>query len=316
MTQDKSIPHIAAVAPVFNEQENIAELIRRLGEALGAVSVNYRIVLVDDGSSDTTWQKIAASAKQDPRVLGLRLSRNFGQHVAIAAGLKAVDADWAVVLDGDLQDRPEVIPDLYEKAQQGHDVVFVARESRPESAAYKLAQGVFYKTLRAMTGTDYDPAHGNFSIISRKVLTALNKVTEKDRFYGGLVEWLGFKRVTIKAKHGDRFGGVTSYSLLSRIKFAKNIILSFSIRPLYAALIFGAIVTALSFGFGIVILFKALFFGYEVQGWPSVMVSIYFVGGVQMVMVGMNGLYVGRIAEEVKRRPLYIVASSTDDQGE
>ncbi len=315
MIQETSKTHIAAVAPVFNEQENIAELIRRLGEALGAVSDNYRIVLVDDGSSDATWQEIMASAKIDPRVLGLQLSRNFGQHVAIAAGLKAVDADWTVVLDGDLQDRPEVIPELYEKAQQGHDVVFVARESRPESAMYKLAQGVFYKTLRSMTGTDYNPAHGNFSIISRNVLKALNKVTENDRFYGGLVEWLGFPRATLKARHGDRFGGKTSYSLLSRIKFAKNIILSFSIRPLYAALIFGAIVTALSFVFGLVILFKALFFGYEVQGWASVMISIYFVGGVQMLMIGMNGLYVGRIAEEVKNRPLYIIASTTDEEG-
>ena len=279
---------------------------------MSVVSEDYRIVLVDDGSSDATWSKIMASAQENARVLGLRLSRNFGQHVAIAAGLKAVDADWTVVLDGDLQDRPEVIPELYEKAQQGHDVVFVARESRPESALYKLAQGVFYKTLRTMTGTDYNPAHGNFSIISRTVLLELNKVTENDRFYGGLVEWLGFRRATLKAKHGERFAGVTSYSLLSRIKFAKNIILSFSIRPLYAAVIFGAVVTALSFVFGLVILFKALFFGYEVQGWPSMMVSIYFVGGVQMLMIGMNGLYVGRIAEEVKNRPLYVVADTTD----
>lgn len=305
--------HIAAVAPVFNEQENVAELVRRLGEALGKVSDHYRIILVDDGSSDTTWQKIAASAKIDSRVFGVRLSRNFGQHVAIAAGLKAVDADWAVVLDGDLQDRPEVIPELYEKAQQGHDVVFVARENRPESAAYKLAQKGFYKTLRVMTGTDYDPAHGNFSIISRNVLKQLNLITENDRFYGGLVEWLGFNRATLKAKHGERFGGTTSYSLFNRIKFAKNIILSFSVRPLYAAVISGAIVTALSFGFGLVILFKALFFGYVVEGWASMIVSIYFIGGVQMVMIGMNGLYVGRIAEEVKNRPLYVVASTTND---
>lgn len=312
MTEGKNIPHIAAVAPVFNEQENVSELVRRLGEAMSVVSEDYRIVLVDDGSSDATWSKIMANAQENARVLGLRLSRNFGQHVAIAAGLKAVDADWTVVLDGDLQDRPEVIPELYGKAQQGHDVVFVARESRPESALYKLAQRGFYKTLRTMTGTDYDPAHGNFSIISRTVLLELNKVTENDRFYGGLVEWLGFRRATLKAKHGERFAGVTSYSLLSRIKFAKNIILSFSIRPLYAAVVFGAVVTALSFVFGLVILFKALFFGYEVQGWPSMMVSIYFVGGVQMLMIGMNGLYVGRIAEEVKNRPLYVVADTTD----
>lgn len=296
--------HIAAIAPVFNEQENVPELVNRLATALGEVSQDYQIVLVDDGSRDRTWQEIEKQAASDPRVFGVKLNRNFGQHIAIAAGLKAVDAEWTVVLDGDLQDRPEVIPELYEMAQQGHDVVFVAREQRPESKAYQFGQSIFYKTLRALTGTDYDPAHGNFSIISRSVLTELNKITEQDRFYGGLIEWLGFERVTLKAKHGERHAGETSYSLLSRIKFARNIILSFSIRPLYAALIFGAIVTFFSFLYGMIILMKALLFGYSVEGWASMMVSIYFVGGVQMLMIGMNGLYVGRIAESVKNRPL------------
>ena len=305
--------HIIAVVPVYNEQANVHELVDRLGTSLGQVSEDYGIILVDDGSIDQTWAEIVKESEEQPRLQGLRLSRNFGQHTAISAGLDMAQADWVIVMDGDLQDRPEVIPDLYAKAAEGNDVVFVAREDRPESRAYQLGQSVFYKTLRLLTGTDYNPAHGNFSIISNNVLARYKDFSEGDRFYGGLVEWIGFPRATLSAQHGTRFAGDTSYSFFRRLRFAKNIILSFSTRPLYAALAFGAIVTVFSFCFGIIVLFRALFFGYSVEGWPSIMVSIYFIGGVQMLMIGMNGLYIGRVSEEVKRRPLYIVSETTGE---
>jgi len=303
--------HIIAVVPVYNEERNVQELADRLINSLRQVSEDYGIILVDDGSVDQTWANIVALSDKEPRLQGLRLSRNFGQHTAISAGLDVAEADWVIVMDGDLQDRPEVIPDLYAKAAQGHDVVFVAREERPENRAYQLGQKVFYKTLRFLTGTDYDPAHGNFSIISNKVLTHYKDISESSRFYGGLVEWLGFRRATLSARHGVRFAGETSYNFIRRLRFAKNIILSFSIRPLYAALAFGAIVTVFAFCIGVVVLIRALFFGYTVEGWASLMVSIYFIGGVQMLMIGMNGLYISRIAEEVKSRPLYVVSEIT-----
>ena len=305
--------HITAVAPVFNEEANVQELADRLAASLGKVSVDYEIILVDDGSSDATWANIVGATKKDARVRGLRLSRNFGQHTAITAGLEAADAEWVVVLDGDLQDRPEVIPELYAKAAEGHDVVFVNREHRPDGQLYLLGQRIFYKSLRFLTGTDYNPAHGNFSIISRKVLDRYKDISERDRFYGGLVEWLGFRRATLNAKHGFRFAGHTSYNLFRRLRFAKNIILSFSTRPLYIALALGCVVTAFSFFYGLIVLFRALFYGYSVEGWPSIMVSIYFLGGVQMLMIGMNGLYIGRISDEIKQRPLYIVSETAGE---
>ncbi|MEM6739512.1 MAG: glycosyltransferase [Pseudomonadota bacterium] len=298
--------HIACVVPVLNEAPNIDELVTRLSAALEGISPDHQILIVDDGSRDETWPRLKAHAARDPRIEGIRLSRNFGQHTAITAGLDAADADWVVVLDGDLQDRPEVIPDLYAKAQEGHDVVFVEREDRPEGKLYMAAQRLFYRTLRGLTDTAYDGAHGNFSIISRTVLTRYQELSEGGRFYGGLVDWLGFERVGIRAKHGARFAGAPSYNLFKRLRFAKNIVLSFSTKPLDLTLSIGLVVTVAALLFGCVILFRAFFFGYAIEGWASIMVSIYFLGGVQMVMIGMVGLYVGRISEEVKRRPGYV----------
>lgn len=307
--------HIVVVAPIHNEEANVAELANRVIAATEPLSKDFRLVLVDDGSRDRSWAEICAAAKRDKRVIGVRLNRNFGQHSAIAAGLRAEAGDWVIVMDGDLQDRPEVIPELYEKAlSEGHDVIFVARQERPEGMLYQFAQGIFYSTLRNFTGTDYDPAHGNFSIISHRVQAALNELPEDNRFYGGLIEWLGFKRATLQAKHGERHAGDTSYSFRSRFIFARNIILSFSTRPLSYAIVFGALVVAMSFVFGVWIYVKALFFGYSIEGWASIMVSIYFLGGVQLMMIGMNGAYVGRISDTMKNRPVYLVAERTDDE--
>lgn len=306
--------HITAVVPVLNEEPNIPELVRRLKEGLGAVSEDFAVMIVDDGSKDGTWAALQKEAQDDPRVGGLRFSRNFGQHTAITAGLEAVDSDWTVVLDGDLQDRPEVIPELYHKAQEGYDCVFVERQDRPESKIYMAGQKLFYSVLRKLTDSAYDGTHGNFSIISRDVLTNYQSLSEGGRFYGGLVDWLGFSRASIKAKHGERFAGTPSYNILKRFKFAKEIVLSFSTRPLDLTLGIGLAVTASALLFGFIIFIRALFFGYATEGWASIMVSIYFLGGVQMVMIGMVGLYVGRISDEVKNRPGFIASEKIDPQ--
>lgn len=299
--------HLTAVAPVLNEELNIHELVSRLAAAMSDITPDYAIIIVDDGSTDGTWQRLQDMAKEDSRVGGVRFSRNFGQHAAITAGIEATDSDWVVVLDGDLQDRPEVIPELYAKAREGYDCVFVERQDRPESKLYMLGQRLFYGTLRILTQGNYDSTHGNFSIISRRVVDAYRELGEGARFYGGLVDWLGFSRASIKAKHGERFAGTPSYNFLKRLKFAKQIVLSFSTRPLDLMLAFGLLVTVVAFIFGMVILLRALFSDYAVQGWASLMVSIFFIGGVQISLVGMVGLYVGRIYEEVKGRPRHIV---------
>lgn len=304
------MPYIQAVVPVMNEETIIPVLAERLAAALRQVSDDYGIILVDDGSSDATWAAIQAAAERDSNLTGLRFSRNFGQHVAITAGLEAADADWVVVMDGDLQDRPEVIPELHAKAQEGFDVVFVARQARPEALLYKLCQRAFYSTLRVLARSDYDPAHGNFSIISRRVLAAYRSLEEGTRFYGGLVSWLGFPSTTLPAAHGERLSGKPAYNFGKRFKLAKDIILAFSIRPLYAAICVGIVSTLFSFVFGSIIIIRAIFADVSVEGWASLMVSIYFVGGVIMTLIGMNSLYIGKVYSEIQRRPLYVVAET------
>lgn len=308
------MPHISAVVPVLNEEPNIVELVTRLSAVLGKINDDFTIVIVDDGSTDNTWAKLQRLAQEDPRVGGIRFSRNFGQHTAITAGLGAVDADWTVVLDGDLQDRPEVIPELYAKAQEGHPVVFVERQDRPEGKLYLAGQRIFYGVLRKLTDTNYDGTLGNFSIISRDVLEHYNRLSEGGRFYGGLVDWLGFARTSIKAKHGTRFAGRPSYNIWRRIRFAREIVLSFSTRPLSLTLGVGLVVTILALALGALTFLRALLFGYSTEGWASLMVSIYFLGGVQMTMLGMAGLYVGRIAEEVKRRPNFVASERIEPE--
>ncbi|MEM9097553.1 MAG: glycosyltransferase family 2 protein [Pseudomonadota bacterium] len=302
------MPHITAVVPVLNEEPNIKELVTRLCAALDQIGEDYSLMIVDDGSTDQTWPLLQEIAKTEPRVGGLKLSRNFGQHAAITAGLANTDADWVVVLDGDLQDRPEVIPELYAKSQEGYSCVYVERQDRPESKLYLAGQKAFYSFLRALTTTEYDGRHGNFSIISREVVENYNQLAEGGRFYGGLVHWLGFPKASIQAKHGERFAGKPSYNLTKRFSFAKAIILSFSTRPLDITLAVGMGVTIVALALGVFTLVGALFFGYSVEGWASIMISIYFLGGVQMMMIGMVGLYVGRISEEVKRRPGYVAS--------
>jgi len=309
------MPHICAVVPVYNEQENIAELVARLVAALGKVSEDFRIVIVDDGSSDGTWPALMAQSSTEPRLQGLRLSRNFGQHAAITAGLSAAEGEWIVVMDGDLQDRPEVIPDLYARASEGFDIVFVQRQDRPESRLYLAGQKIFYSVLRNMTRGSYDGSQGNFSIISRQVLDNYNALNEGDRFYGGLIEWLGFSRGTLPAKHGTRHAGDTKYTFVKRLRFARNIILAFSTRPLDLTLNLGLFVTAGALLMGFIIFLRALFFSYSTDGWASIMVSIYFLGGVQMIMIGMVGQYVGRISDQIKGRPPYIVAEMIRPRG-
>ncbi len=305
------MPHISVVAPIFREEGNIQELVRRLTNALGTLTDDFEIILVEDAGGDRSWERICQSARKDPRVKGLRFSRNFGQHYSITAGLEVADGDWVVVMDGDLQDRPEVIPDLYAKAQEGFDVVFVERQNRPESGLYLLAQRIFYLTLKFLAGTSYNPQHGNFSIISRKVVSSFRRLDENLRFYGGIVWWLGYRRTSITAAHGRRFAGESVYTLGKRVRLAAAIVIAHSDRPLYLSIGAGFLMTAFAFVYGLYIAVKAIFSDFPVEGWASIIVSIYFVGGLLLFVLGIVGLYIGKLFNEMKKRPLYVIAEST-----
>ena len=300
--------HISVVVPVFREEAVLHELCSRLQGALSQVSDDFEVILVEDGSGDRSWDIIRQLSAEDRRIKGIKLSRNFGQHYAITAGLDACDGDWVVVMDGDLQDLPEVIPQLYAKAQEGHDVVFVARQNRPENFIYRLIQRSFYKTFQYLAKTRYDPAHGNFSIISRRVVEDFRDLTENLRFYGGIVNWLGYDQASLPAQHGERFAGETTYTLGKRLRLAVDMILAHSDRPLRFSIGLGLVMSALSFTYGIYILVRALFSDFSVEGWASLIVSIYFTGGIILVVLGVMGVYIGKIFNELKQRPLYVVA--------
>jgi dolichol-phosphate mannosyltransferase len=302
--------YLTVVIPVYNESTLIEELVKRVKQNVKLITEDFEIIIVDDGSQDNTWNLIEDKAKSENRIKGIKFSRNFGHHYAITAGLQNSNGEWVVVMDGDLQDRPEVIPDLYKKAQVGFDVVFVSRQNRPEKLYYRIAQKIFYWILRSLSGLDFDSRQANFSIINKKVVDAFKKFPENARFYGSTIKWLGFKRSFIVADHGVRHSGKPSYTVRKRFKLASDIILAFSERPLKLAIGFGLLMSSISILLAVWIFYGTFKWGFSVTGWPSVIVSILFSSGVILTVLGIIGIYLGRIFQEVKRRPLFIISES------
>ncbi len=298
---------LSIVIPVFNESELIKELVKRVKSNTESITTDYEILLVDDGSNDSTWSEILREANLEKRVKGLKFSRNFGHHYAITAGLHQSSGKWVVVMDGDLQDRPEVIPQLFKKATEGFDVVFVSRQNRPEKLYYRLAQKVFYWLLRNLSGIDFDSRQANFSIINRKVVEAFKSFPENARFYGSTIKWLGFKRTQIFADHGQRFSGRPSYTLKKRIKLATDIILAFSERPLKFAIGLGTLMSLLSFIFIFWTLYRVIFLEYIISTLVSLVTVMFFSTGIILIVIGITGIYIGEIFRQVKNRPLYII---------
>lgn len=299
---------ISIVAPIFNETDTISEFVNQVVSSVSQITKDYEIILVDDGSQDETWNKIEKEVILNKNIKAYRFSRNFGQHYAITAGLFKSTGTWIVVMDSDLQDRPEIISELYIKAKQGFDVVFVSRKNRPESYAYLLMQKLFYLILNLFSGIDFDNRQANFSIINRKVVEAFKQFPENARFYGSTIKWLGFRSTHIEARHGARFGGKPSYTIKSRLKLAGDIILAFSERPLKLAIYAGLIMSINSALVICWIFWGAINSNFEVLGWPSLLASIFLIGGVILVVLGIIGIYIGRIFTEVKNRPLYIIS--------
>ncbi len=296
------------VVPVLNEEALVGELIKRIDTALKNETKNYKIILIDDGSTDETWNQILKTKKEIPNILGIKLSRNFGQHYAISAGLAHSNSDWVVVMDGDLQDRPEVIPKLLDKAKEGYDIVFVNRQNRPEGFMYKAAQKLFYALLNALSGLNLDSRQANFSIISRKVVENFNLYSETTRFYASTIKWLGFKRAEINADHGERLNGKPSYTIKKRINLAMDIILSFSERPLKFAINLGIFFSIISLLLTFKLIWTTITQGFEVLGWASIIISITFFSGIILTVLGITGLYLAKIFTEVKNRPIYIIS--------
>jgi glycosyltransferase involved in cell wall biosynthesis len=299
--------HLSVVIPVFNESLIIQEIVERVKTNVEFITKDFEILLVDDGSQDQTWELIENEAKKDQRIKGIKFSRNFGHHYAITAGIHHSTGEWVVVMDGDLQDRPEVIPELYEKAQEGFEVVFVSRQNRPESKIYLIAQKTFYWILRIMSGVKLKSDQANFSIISKKVKSDFIKFSENARFYPATINWLGYNSAVIEAEHGIRFAGKPSYTFKRRAKLALDIIFAFSDRPLRLSVLIGII-----FSFGsvlsfILVIFRKVFYGFSIVGWTSLFSLTLFSIGLIMFALGIMGIYIGKILTEVKSRQLYVI---------
>lgn len=300
-------PLLSVVIPVYKCGECLPELNRRLRAALARLTDNYEILYVNDGSPDDSWTTIGSLAAGDKRVKGIRLSRNFGQHIAITAGIDAASGDWIVVMDGDLQDRPEDIQRLWEKAKEGYDIVFARRAVRRDHWLKRWGSRLFYRVYAGMTDGRFDPAIANFSLCSRQVADELLKMRERSRSYPLFLKWLGFRWAAVDVVHDPRGHGRSSYSLPKLVNFAVDSIVSQSDKPLRLSIAFGFVTATASLIYGLYLIYKYFFLYQPVAGWTSVMVSLIFFFGLLFTNLGVLGLYIGKIFDEVKWRPLYVV---------
>lgn len=308
-------PLISVVVPVYRAEKMLDELYSRLRAALETVTPHFEIVLVEDCGPDRSWQVIERLAAADARVVGLQFSRNFGQHYGITAGLDQCKGDWVVVMDCDLQDAPEEIPRLYAKAQEGYDVVLALRGKRQDPLLKRFTSWLFYRLFSYLADIEFNGDSGNFRIMSRQVVKNFVKMREQLRFFGGQVQWMGFPTTGIQVQHAERLEGSSSYTWRKLLKLAGDTIIAYSDKPLRLAVRLGLGMAGVSFAFGGYILGKALIQGSSVPGWASLMVSLYFIGGLVIGILGILGVYLGKAFDEAKKRPLYIVRRLTPNAG-
>ena len=308
-------PHISVIIPVYKAEKSLDELYHLLKASLESISEDFEIVLVEDCGGDASWQVIERLAAMDARVRGIQFTRNFGQHYGITAGLDYCQGDWAVVMDCDLQDRPEEIPRLYAKAQEGYDIVLAGRGVRSDSLLKRATSSLFYKLFSYLADIEYDGDSGNFRIMSRKVVLNFRLMREQLRFFGGLVQWMGFRTASIDVAHGKRFEGKSTYTFAKLWKLASETIIAYSDKPLRLAVRLGFLMASFSFCYGAYILMRALLIGSPIPGWNSLIISLYFIGGIIISILGIIGIYLGKTFDETKKRPLYIVNKSTFQDG-
>lgn len=302
---------ISTIIPVFKCSDCLNELIERLINILSSITDDFDIILVNDSSPDNSWEVIKKMALKDVRVKGINLSRNFGQHNAISAGLDYADGDWAIVMDCDLQDQPEEIIKLYQKAKEGFDVVFGERYERNDSIHRKFGSWLFHCIYNYCTDNQASHLSSNFSIISKKVILAFKKLKEQNRSYYLFVNWLGFKRTTIKIEHKNRTIGKSSYTYFKLFNLAIDNVLTYSNKPLKISVYFGFLLTFFSSLTIIFLIIRYFIFSINVEGWTSIIISFLFLGGLLSMNIGVASLYLGKIFDETKNRPIYVIEEKT-----
>ncbi|MDQ0492738.1 glycosyltransferase family 2 protein [Paenibacillus brasilensis] len=299
---------ISLIVPMYNEEDNIDLFYNKISQVMNLNNYNYEIVCINDGSKDRTLEKLKLLAKNDHHVKVIELSRNFGKEIAMSAGLKYSKGDVVVPIDADLQDPPEVIPEMVKKWSEGYDVVYATRLKRDgETFLKKTTAHLFYRFMKKITRVDIPADTGDFRLMSRQVVDAINLLPEHHRFMKGLFSWVGFRQTSIEYNREPRYAGKTSFNYWKLWNFAIEGITSFSFAPLQVAMYLGFTISILSLLYAGFLIIRTLLGIETVPGYPSLMVAILFFGGVQLITLGIIGEYVGRIYNETKRRPLYIV---------
>lgn len=299
---------VSLVVPCHNEEKNLSVLYERVKAVMEQTGKSWELVCVNDGSKDNTLDYLVALHGNDPRVVVIDLSRNFGKEAALTAGLDFARGDCAIPLDADLQDPPELIPELLAKWQEGYDVVNAVRLSRKGESWFKRASAhAFYRFINLMSDIPIPEDTGDFRLLSRPVLEALSKLPERRRFMKGLFAWVGFRTVAVYYHRDPRLSGSTTWNYRKLWTFAVDGITSFSKMPLQLAAHMGLIISGLAFLYAIYLIIGTLVYGNPVKGYPSIMVTLLFLGGVQLIALGVIGEYLGRIYEETKARPVYLV---------
>ena len=304
---------LSIVSPVFRAELVLDELLERISNSVPSDFYSYEIILVDDFSPDKSWQKIVDISNRNPNVKGFKLSRNFGQHYAIIAGLNQVSGDYVVVLDCDLQDQPEEIEKLFLESQKGFDIVLARRYERKDSFYKKISSKLFYKVLSYLTGTDQDATVANFGIYSIQVVKEVVKLEEKIKYFPTMVRWVGFSTSYVNVEHASRPEGKSNYNLKKLLNLALDIILAYSDKPLRLIIKFGLTVAMISFWMVVYVLFEKLTGKVSVSGYASLILSIWFLSGCLLTTLGVVGLYIGKIFEGVKNRPSYIIEKSINE---
>lgn len=303
---------ISIISPVYLAQNLVNELVSRLESTVSKICDTYEIILIEDGSPDESWKAVANICQTNENVKGIKLSRNFGQHYAITAGLANVNGDWIVVMDCDLQDRPEEIPKLLNKAMEGYDIVYAKREIRQDNIIKKISSKVFYKTFGYLTDSKQDSSIANFGIYNHKVIDSILSMKDHVRFFPTMVQWVGFKSTKINVEHSSRAEGNSSYSWRKLINLAFDNIISFSDKPLKLTIRLGLCIATLSFLSGIFYLYKYLNGEIKVLGFASIVISIWFLSGLIIFILGIIGIYLGKTFDRVKERPTYIISEKVN----
>ncbi len=299
---------LSVVIPVFNEQEIIPQLYSRIQAAVGSITSDYELIFVNDGSKDATLYRLIELSTHDKKVKFINFSRNFGHQIAVTAGLDYCRGKAVVIIDGDLQDPPEIIPDMYRKFQEGFEVVYAKRTKRKGETFFKrFTAKLFYRILKRITSVDIPMDVGDFRLIDRKIVDCLKLMPEQNKFLRGQIAWLGFRQTFVEFERDSRTTGKTGYPLGKMIKFALDGITGFSNTPLRLVTNLGVFISFVAFVVIIYALYAHYFMHQTITGWTSLIISSMFIGGIQLLSIGIIGEYISRINTNVRNRPLYIV---------